>query len=1053
LWENKHKNNISDYIYISYFTMQVVIIGHKGYIGSYLYKNILKTIDAEVLPYDSRAESARSGLYSDGLGTADVVIYLAGITGRKQCNAQCETTRFKGNVIDIMEVAHKMKNGALLIYASTASLYEGYGNTYASETDVLYTHLYDEYTKSMYLREHNMRTISHIRTIGLRLGTVIGISPNQRRDLVHIALLRSAVLTGVATVFGADQHRSILWNRDLLDVILRIIERRNEIKRNAVYNVASFNCTVAKIANEIGCQTGCNLVYKDDAAFKNTMGFSMDTSSIERDFGISWKGTNRRIIDDLKTDLQHICYSPEYLVPTSKLGVESSCRVCKQTCIDRVIDFGNQPNANHYVSSPEHSLPEYPLSLERCRNCFHLQLGYTIPPAEMFSDYIYLSGTSNTLKEYFVDFVNTTIRDSGVTERSGNVLDIACNDGTLLDEYARRGWKTYGYDAAKNIYEISSRKGHNVTVGFWGVDPVPEYPPLDVIVAQNVCAHVPDPVVFLEKCKDVMNPNTVLYIQTSQCNMVEYGQFDTIYHEHLSFFTIHSMWVAAKMAGLVIDGIAKTSIHGVSYVFRLRLTSSLDVLSHPLYVYERNFGLYDDLAYYVYVEKIKSLREWMLQKIHDMHDSGIRVVGYGAAAKGMTILNYMDNKQLPLEYIVDDSPKKHGYYATNSKYWITSPDKLAEYSGRTAIIVFAWNFLAEIMEKIKRIRTGMETYLIVPYPRKAIYRISAEGKTYKVYEEIDTRYNSQSLHHKTILFSHFYNEEILLTQWIRHHAPLFDCAVLIDHKSTDTSRKIIAREAPESWNLVNSHLNEFCAQETDNEVAGYENSFDNNDWRLALTTTEFLMTLGLRRKENTTFDNMDGKRAIQIQSVSMIDTDPDATNTQPYNVIAAPKKSGFYFCEKPEHEKTKVEKYMNGHYNRFMHNIRDFTNPYWLGRHNFKHPAKPSNLHILKCLYTPFPDFFARKLQIRARIPESNAREGWGFQHLGYISDVVEQYADRRKMPLLELTDVDGNMRYYDKYMRDKSGDDSTNDMLLTGVFMNLYDTVAERPTYAAQSS
>ena len=1038
---------------------KIVIIGHKGYIGSFLFDRLSKTQnqDSKIIGHDPRISSENDNI----IETADIVIYLAGLSGRTQCANRTPTYTFNGNVVDIMTVAGQMKKGALLVYASTASLYEGYGNTPAKETDILYTHLYDEYTKSMYLREHNIKTLSHIDTIGLRLGTVIGLSPNQRLDLVHIALLRSAVLKGVATIYGANQHRSIVSTLDLWNIMERIIEKRESIRGNHIYNVCSINCTVAKIANEIGCQTGCNLVYKECEDTKHIMGFAMNTESIERAFGIVrspergtsvevrgitgedlsskvivWNGTNKRMINELKTDLQKICYTPEYLIPTSSIDDTIVCRVCKQSAtLNRVVDFGNQPNANHYVTSKDQCLPEYPLTLERCQNCFHMQIGHTIPPAEMFSDYIYLSGTSNTLRQYFVGFVQNTIRDTGVVGRTGAILDIACNDGTLLDEYKKHGWKTYGFDAAKNIYEISSAKGHSVTVGFWGVDPAPEYPPLDIIVAQNVCAHVPDPVIFLEKCREVMTENTLLYIQTSQCNMVEYGQFDTIYHEHLSFFTIQSMWVAAKMAGLAIDGIEKTDIHGTSYVFRLKRASTMDVETHPLYIYERELGLYGDLAYYVYAEKIKGLKEWLLQEVGNMTAQGVRLVGYGAAAKGMTILNYMG--KIPMEFIVDDSPMKHGYYATNSQYWITAPEDLAKHPEPMAIVVFAWNFLAEIMEKIGRIRKGMDTYLIAPYPRKTIYRLTAAGDTYKVYEEIDTRYNAHSLHHKTLLFSHFYNEEVLLTQWIRHHAPLFDSAVIIDHNSTDTSRKILEREAPESWNVVASRLKEFCAQETDNEVAGYENSFNNTDWRLALTTTEFLLTLGLRRKNNTVFDELDGKRAIKIQSLSMIDDEPDTPVDHGQNLLR--QKNAFYFTVKPDAEKTKTERYMNGHYNRFMHCIRDFSNPYWLGRHNFRHAAKPSNLHILKCLFTPYPEFFARKAQIRTKIPESNIREGWGFQHLVNMTDVCAQYTDRREMPLLNLSDIDGNLLYYDKHMRTHSRVVDTDNMLLSGIFMNLY--------------
>jgi hypothetical protein len=309
----------------------------------------------------------------------------------------------------------------------------------------------------------------------------------------------------------------------------------------------------------------------------------------------------------------------------------------------------------------------------------------------------------------------------------------------------------------------------------------------------------------------------------------------------------------------------------------------------------------------------------------------------------------------------------------------------------------------------------------VPYPKKAIYHLTPDGKTYKLYEEIDTRYTLDSLQNKTILFTHFYNEEILLTQWIRHHAPLFDCAVLIDHNSTDNSRKVIAREAPESWNVVSSRLSSFCAHETDVELAGYENSFDNTDWRMALTTTEFLFTLGLRRKENPLFENMDGKRAIKIESVSVID------NTEETRVIPSvpliQQKNAFFF---------------NDHYNRYMHNIRDFTNPYWLGRHNFKHPAKASNIHILKFLLSPFPEFFARKLQIREKVSEQNVRDGWGFQHMIDMNKLLVSYTERKDSPLLKMNDIVGQEEYYDRYMANKPRH-SEEDMLLCGVFMNLY--------------
>jgi hypothetical protein len=184
---------------------------------------------------------------------------------------------------------------------------------------------------------------------------------------------------------------------------------------------------------------------------------------------------------------------------------------------------------------------------------------------------------------------------------------------------------------------------------------------------------------------------------------------------------------------------------------------------------------------------------------------------------------------------------------------------------------------------------------------------------------------------------------------------------------------------------------------------------------------------------NKLFDGLEGKRAIQIQSLSMIDAEPDKHIDQGQNLLR--QKNAFYFTMKPDAEKTKTERYMNGHYNRYMHCVRDFTNPYWLGRHNFKHPAVRKTLHILKYLFAPYPDFFARKLQIKDKIPESNVKQGWGFQHMVDMRELQNQYDERKNFPLLGLTDVKANTQYYDLYIRPEN----PSEMMLSGVYANLY--------------
>jgi nucleoside-diphosphate-sugar epimerase/2-polyprenyl-3-methyl-5-hydroxy-6-metoxy-1,4-benzoquinol methylase len=1027
--------------------VNILIIGYKGYIGSFLYENLKKReidLKSVVHGYDRKTGSTLTTLTMDEqIQYADIVIYMAGITGRKQCSNKSPQHVFSENVDDIMKVAYKMKSGALLAYASTAALYEGCGKIPAKENHLLDTELFDEYTRSMYWREKNIGTLTHIRTVGLRMGTVIGLSPNQRTNFVHIALLRSAVLTGIARVYGANQNRAVLWNRDLLLCVEHIICQNQKLHGNEIYNVSSLNCTISKIANEVGCKTGCRVLYEtEDSSVKYNLGFSMDTTKVQTDFGIRWAGKNSTMIEELTQNLKKICVSPEYLLEAPPQSGEC-CRICKTTQMYVVYDFGLQPSANHYLKTTESVLPEHPLRLDLCKNCYHTQLHYTVPPSQMFSDYIYMSGTSRTMRQYFDDFAVKTVEN----RKTGAVLDIACNDGSLLDAYKQLGWNTYGYDPAKNIYdEISSKKGHSITVGFWGIDPVPEYPPLDIIVAQNVVAHVPDPILFMQKCADIMSENTVFYIQTSQAEMIERGQFDTIYHEHLSFFTVKSMMEATRRTGLYIENVEKTQVHGISYVFKIRKGSdprgSDAIMNNEVYLHEENIGLYDDLLYHVYIEKIKGLREWVCNELIDRFGKkNIPIIGYGAAAKGMTVLNYIG--KIPMKYIVDDSPYKHNYYATNHKYLIVPPEELKKEDGPLAIIVFAWNFIEEIQSRIQQSRGDKETYLIVYYPRKQIIRVCG-NKVHKLYDEIDTRYTNNSLYHKTLLFTHFYNEEMLLKQWIRHHAPLFDSAVLINHHSTDSSVEIIRQEAPDNWNIVLSGTKVFCPYYTDSEVASYENSFQNDDWRLALTTTEFLFQTGLRRKENPIFSTIDpDASALRFPALTVIDGSSCGFLNMQQSLVQ--QRNACYIPNSGTLDSTS-ERYLHGQYNRFMHKIRDI-NPYMLGRHEINHPYVVRNGFILKYMYSPYPEFCDRKLQIKHKIMKEHKEQNLGFQHLVEYNDLSEQIVKHQNLPTMHLdSSIDDktmyqHIRYFDEHM-DNVYNNGETDQLLGGMYENMYPNI-----------
>lgn len=392
----------------------------------------------------------------------------------------------------------------------------------------------------------------------------------------------------------------------------------------------------------------------------------------------------------------------------------NQCLCCGSTELELTLDLNEQPLANSFKESPDQEEPYFPLRLNRCTKCSHLQLSHAVNPDLLFKHYLYVSGTSQTLKDYFDWFAKYPQAFWPEGESPTSVLDIACNDGTQLDSFKEIGYKTYGIDPAENLYELSS-KNHEVFCDYFNEKHVPLLKDkVDVINAQNVFAHNDYPLDFLVLCKNIMHDNSVLFIQTSQADMVVENQFDTIYHEHLSFFNANSMNELAKRAGLHLISINKTPIHGTSYVFafskRLRPEFSIDqVLTN-----ERELGLQESSTYKIYAEKCKMVVTVLEAKLKELKANGYVVAGYGAAAKGNTLINF---GELKLDFIIDDNPLKQGLYAPGSNIPVVSINELDKHeSAKIAFVPLAWNFFEEISRKIKTKRDREEDLFIKYFP-------------------------------------------------------------------------------------------------------------------------------------------------------------------------------------------------------------------------------------------------------------------------------------------------------------------------------------------------
>jgi SAM-dependent methyltransferase len=390
----------------------------------------------------------------------------------------------------------------------------------------------------------------------------------------------------------------------------------------------------------------------------------------------------------------------------------NECLCCGSKNLTMTLDLGTQPMANSFLDFEDQEELTFPLKLNLCRDCFHLQLSHAVDPDLLFRNYLYVSGTSQTLKDYFDWFAELSF--DLVQGKPKTVLDIACNDGTQLDVFKAKGLVTYGIDPATNLHPISS-KNHNVICDYFTQTHVEYYKNqhIDIINAQNVFAHNSYPLEFLQQCKEIMHDNTVLFIQTSQADMVKNNEFDTIYHEHLSFFCANSMNELAKRAGLHLVDVAKTPIHGTSYLFVFTKTPRAVSINHIL-TEERDAGLQTPATYIEYARRAQQAVVDLKNAISAYRAEGYVIAGYGAAAKGMTLLNFGN---ISLDFIIDDNPLKQGRFTPGMHIPVVAIDMLDECEDlNVAFIPLAWNFFDEIKGKIKTKRDRKEDAFIRYFP-------------------------------------------------------------------------------------------------------------------------------------------------------------------------------------------------------------------------------------------------------------------------------------------------------------------------------------------------
>jgi SAM-dependent methyltransferase len=377
----------------------------------------------------------------------------------------------------------------------------------------------------------------------------------------------------------------------------------------------------------------------------------------------------------------------------------SNCLACESTNLLDVLNLGQQPLANSYRKTSEQGDEEsFPLLLRVCLECWHGQLSIAVDPGILYENYFYVSGTTSTLKANFQEFAR---RIAKINPRS-SVLDIAANDGSFVNALLEEGLSACGIDPAKNLVDQAINEGLPIHLGFWSAKFAKDFnQKFDVITAMNVLAHVSDPADFLLGCGMALNDGGSIFIQTSQAFMVNRGEFDTIYHEHHSFFTTYSLQKLAERVNLyVVDG-QYVDIHGTSYRWELKATKGSGATALLQDEARRGMAELETFIEFASIAKRRAIDTASI--VQSQRASGYTICAYGAAAKAQTFFNFAG---ISPDLIVDDNPLKQGLRSPGSGVVIQNPDVLRAIPGPIQFVISAWNFVDEIKRNIAEIRSG-----------------------------------------------------------------------------------------------------------------------------------------------------------------------------------------------------------------------------------------------------------------------------------------------------------------------------------------------------------
>ena len=407
--------------------------------------------------------------------------------------------------------------------------------------------------------------------------------------------------------------------------------------------------------------------------------------------------------------------------------LHKKCRLCESTNFKLILDLGKQPPSNALLSKKNLNLKEkkFPLRLFLCKTCFHLQLLDVVDKKHLFSNYLYITGANKTMVNHFHDYADYLHQKFLRNRKNSLVIEIGSNDGTLLKNFFRYDVKVLGIEPAKNLAKFSKKLNINTMTNFFNLSlaqKLAKKQKADIIIANNVLGHVDNLRNFINGISILLKDDGVFVFEVPHSyQLLKNLEFDTIYHEHISYFSVTSLQKWLRKNNFVIFNIQKQKVHGgtirvfVSKPNKYKINSSVKKILEL----ETKFGIKKINTYIEFSNKTKLLKKSLIETIRELKNKNYKIFGYGSPAKGNVLLNYCDLDNSMIDFLTDITSLKQNKYSPGMHIVIKSSSLVKNLTNEYVGLMLAWNYKNEILEKEKKFRRNGGKFLI-PIPKPTI---------------------------------------------------------------------------------------------------------------------------------------------------------------------------------------------------------------------------------------------------------------------------------------------------------------------------------------------